>query len=379
MFWYERTDMKKNVKAGQVLPARMRQKLSSSGRVFYYYDTCAKPRKWLPLGTDYLEALKKYADFEMEYNAVEMAARINAELTFKKAADRYLREVVPLKKPSTQRDNLRELENLLAFFNDPPAPLSEIRPQHIREYLDWRSKTAKVRANREVALFSHIFNKAREWGYTDNANPCMGVKKFKETGRDVYVSDDLFWRVFRCADYHIRQLMLVAYLCSQRVSDTLNLKVSDFREGALWVRQAKSGQRLRVALVGEFAEVVEQIMAEREDAKHDFLCARNGRRISYNQLRYGLDKARRLAGVEKDEFQFRDLRAKAGTDKDEEAGLSAAKDLLGHKNSSMTVHYVRHRKGKLVNPTRMGKFRDYVEQDGKCRTNEQACGNEKTV
>ena len=205
----------------------------------------------------------------------------------------------------------------------------------------------------------------------------MGVKKFKETGRDVYVSDDLFWRVFRCADYHIRQLMLVAYLCSQRVSDTLNLKVSDFREGALWVHQAKSGQRLRVALVGEFAEVVEQIMAEREDAKHDFLFSRNGRRISYNQLRYGLDKARRLAGVEKDEFQFRDLRAKAGTDKDEEAGLSAAKDLLGHKNSSMTVHYVRHRKGKLVNPTRMGKFRDYVEQDGKCRTNEQACGNEK--
>ena len=203
--------MKKKVKAGQVLPARMRQKLSSSGRVFYYYDTCAKPRKWLPLGADYLEALKKYADLEMEYNAVEMAARMNAELTFKKAADRYLREVVPLKKPSTQRDNLRELENLLAFFNDPPAPLSEIRPQHIREYLDWRSKTAKVRANREVALFSHIFTKAREWGYTDNANPCMGVKKFKETGRDVYVSDDLFWRVFRCADYHIRQLMLVAY------------------------------------------------------------------------------------------------------------------------------------------------------------------------
>jgi len=80
-----------------------------------------------------------------------------------------------------------------------------------------------------------------------------------------------------------------------------------------------------------------------------------------------------------DEFQFRDLRAKAGTDKDEEAGLSAAKDLLGHKNSSMTVHYVRHRKGKLVNPTRMGKFRDNVEQDGECRTNEEACGNEKTA
>ena len=32
----------------------------------------------------------------------------------------------------------------------------------IREYLDIRGQTAKVRANREKALFSHIYNKARE-------------------------------------------------------------------------------------------------------------------------------------------------------------------------------------------------------------------------
>lgn len=127
----------------------------------------------------------------------------------------------------------------------PPAPINAIRPVHIREYLDWRSKAAKTRANREVALFSHIFNKAREWGYTDNENPVRGVKKNVEKGRDVYVSDDMFWRVFNRADRHIRQLMLVAYLCSQRVGDTLKLRVSDFRDGALWIQQNKTGKRWR--------------------------------------------------------------------------------------------------------------------------------------
>ena len=33
---------------------------------------------------------------------------------------------------------------------------------HLREYMNIRGQAAKVRANRETALFSHMFNKARE-------------------------------------------------------------------------------------------------------------------------------------------------------------------------------------------------------------------------
>ncbi|MCX8566970.1 MAG: hypothetical protein ON057_001697 [Glomeribacter sp. 1016415] len=48
----------------------------------------------------------------------------------------------------------------------------------------------------------------------------------------------------------------------------------------------------------------------------------------------------------------RDLRAKAGMDKEEKEGMEAAKDQLGHVDEKMTQRYVRHRKGKLVTPTR---------------------------
>lgn len=34
---------------------------------------------------------------------------------------------------------------------------------HVRGYLDKRGLAAKARANREKALLSHMFNKAREW------------------------------------------------------------------------------------------------------------------------------------------------------------------------------------------------------------------------
>jgi len=51
-------------------------------------------------------------------------------------------------------------------------------------------RTGKVRANREKALLSHIFNFARENGYTDTSNPCIGVKGKKENARTRYVEDD---------------------------------------------------------------------------------------------------------------------------------------------------------------------------------------------
>lgn len=62
----------------------------------------------------------------------------------------------------------------------------------MRQYLWERGKTAPVRANKEKALLSAIWNFARECGYTALANPCAGVKGHKESGRDVYVEDEIF-------------------------------------------------------------------------------------------------------------------------------------------------------------------------------------------
>lgn len=145
--------------------------------------------------------------------------------TFMAISQRYELEVIPTKARRTQTDNLKELERLRAVFGR--VLIDSIKPHHVRAYLDKRGEQAKARANREKALLSHIFNKAREWGYTDATNPCQGVKGFKETGRDRYVSDDEFQAVWAKADQTLRDAMDLALLTGQRPADVLKIKRED--------------------------------------------------------------------------------------------------------------------------------------------------------
>jgi len=70
-------------------------------------------------------------------------------------------------------------------------------------------------------------------------------------------------------------------------------------------------------------------------------------------LRYRFDKARDAAGVAKGSFQFRDLRAKAGTDKADSANdIRKAQAQLGHSSVTTTEIYVRKKRGSKATPPR---------------------------
>ncbi|WP_261939115.1 tyrosine-type recombinase/integrase [Pandoraea sp. NE5] len=353
------------------LPVGMRARPRGQ-KVFYYLDRGGRPRVEIPLGSDYVLAVAEYSRLLQDVKAPVGGL-------FDDMAKRYEREVIPTKKPGTQRDNLRELEPLREFFAG--APLAEIKPLHLRQYMDWRPQWGQikakrineqrakdgvapvkipplggnVRANREKALFSHMWNKAREWGYTDAPNPCAGIKGYRETGRDVYVDDELFRRVYDAAAQPLRDAMDLAFLTGQRPSDALKLTEADIKDGALWLRQDKTGTPVRISIEGQLSDVIERIKARKTASKVRALalvCEANGRPLSARALRTMFDDARAEAGIEKSAFQFRDLRAKAATEKDMAEGIGAARDQLGHSSEAMTRKYVRHRAGKLVKPTR---------------------------
>ena len=361
----------------------MRARTQRSGKVYYYYDTGKRPRHEIPLGRDYVEAVKKWAELESDQGTPHVSL-----ITFKYAADKYLLEVIPTKAPRTQADNIKELAKLNAFLNHPPAPLSEIKPIHIRQYLDWRNSEAKkrameknaervkdglppikitgtegtVRANREKALFSHIWNKAREWGLTDCPNPCPGIKGFKETGRDNYVDDAVYKAVWDASDDALRDAMDIAYLIGQRPADVLKISRADIKDAEIWVTQNKTGKKLRITVEGELHEVVERIKTRvHKVTSLKLIVNEKGEALTAFALRSRFDNARDAAALKATDpkliarirdFQFRDLRAKAGTDKEDSGGMGEAKDLLGHADEKMTTRYVRHRIGKRVSPTR---------------------------
>lgn len=332
--------------------ARLRERKKASGRVFYYYDTGGKDRKEIPLGSDYGLAIMEYAKLERDRTATDLVAKV---ITFRYVAEKYMVDVVPTKGKATQADNKRELKNLIAFFDDPPAPLETIEPLHVRQYLTWR-KAAPVRANREKALLSAIWNYARDKGYTSLANPCAGIKGNKETGRDTYVEDALFKRVHDKADVGLQDAMDLAYLTGQRVTDTRLMDERDVRDGQIWVLQGKTKAKRRIEITGELKVLIDRIMSRKSEHKvrsTRLIVTEDGTPMTVAMLRRRFDLAREAAGVAKAEFQMRDLRAKAGTDKAESSGdILQARDQLGHTTVVMTEQYIRNRKGKKVMPTK---------------------------
>ncbi len=306
------------------------------GRVLYYYCVGGKQ---IPLGSDRTRALARWAELEC---AAPGAG------TFRAAAERYEREILPAKSPKTARDQLRQLQTILGAFG--AMPLDDIQPVDIRAYLDRRS--AKVAANREIALLSHIFNVAREWGMTAAANPCAGVTRHRERAREVYVTDAMFQAVYAAAAPELQAAMDLALLIGQRVADLLGARRVDLVDGHLQVRQRKTGTPLRFELTPTLQAVIDRALSRpRKAASLWILADAKGRPLTAAGLRNRFDAAR--AGVaagkrpELANWQFRDLRAKTASDSE---SLEAAQDRLGHTSAAITRRV--YRRGAKVKPLR---------------------------
>jgi len=343
------------------LPKGMRARPKAGGRLYYYLDTGAKPRREIPLGSDFVAAVQQWA-------SLTSPEAIPAVITFRNVAERYQRDILPTKATRTQKDNLAELAQLLAFFDNPPVPLEAIEPLHVRQYLDWRSQTAKVRANREKALLSHIWNFARDKGITSRPNPCAGIKGFSEPGRrDTYIEDEVYRAVHSAASQPLRDALDLAYLTGQRPADVLKMDATHVRDGMLRVKQNKTGAELRMRLADDtgalnaLGQLLERLAAARRTSGRvstlALIAGANGMRLGATALDSAFDRARIKAAAlhpaladKIKGFQFRDLRAKAGTDKADSQGMHEAQRQLGHTSMTMTEHYVRM--GKIVTPTR---------------------------
>ncbi|MCX4150775.1 MULTISPECIES: tyrosine-type recombinase/integrase [Paraburkholderia] len=204
-----------------------------------------------------------------------------------------------------------------------------------------------MRANREKALLSHVCNKAREWGYANAPNPCAGVKGFRESGRDIYVTDEAFRAVYAVAHPTLQDAMDLAYLTGQRPADVLKVKRADIWGDHLHIVQNKTRKHLRIVIEGDLQAVIERIVARpRKMTGANLLQNDDGTPVSPFELRSRFDRARKAAGVT---FQFRDIRAKSASDTGD---LAHSQKLLGHQSRNMTEHYVRSRIGERVKPLR---------------------------
>lgn len=344
------------------LPPRMLRRVRTlkSGKVwesFYYngrgVDGC---RVEIPLGHELNEAKRKWAALECREAPPETGL-------MRFVFDRYEREIIPTKSPKTQKDNLGSLKMLRKVFDS--APIDSITPQFIAQYRDKRSVKAPVRANREISLFSHIWNIAREWGYTAKENPVKGVRKNKETPRDFYADAPVWDAVYVVACDELQDAMDINYLTAQRPADILKMRLTDINGSAISVLQNKGKKLLRILLDDgntrtELGRVIDRIKARpRKVSSFHLIATPDGKALSKGMLRKRFDAARLQAAQRAMErgdeslsarilaFQFRDIRPKAAS----EIPLEHATRLLGHTEQEITQKVYR-RVGETVKPTR---------------------------
>jgi integrase len=331
-----------------------RARQQKSGKVYYYFDAGGKPRKEVPLGSDYVTAVRKWAELKAQH---EVAVAVT---TFPELADRYEREVLPELAKSSQLTYRSDLKHLREFFGNPPAPLDSIRPKHIDALLQWK-KDVPTTATRLKRLFSVMFNLARKWDYTNNANPCAGIKGFAPEKREVYITDEVFKAVWQEAPEPLRDAMDLAYLTGQRPGDVLDMTERHIADGMLSVKQGKTKTRRRIRIEGELLTVIQRIKSRKETYKvwsANLTVNTRGMRLAKKTMRDMFVAARAKAAAENpklkeaiEAFWFYDLRAKAADDVADEHDDQTASNLLGHGSVAITQrHYLR--KGKIVGPTK---------------------------
>ncbi len=354
--------MRQKSTANRDLPPRMirriRKRKTGKLWVSYYYngrDTAGK-RKEIPLGTDLDQAKEEWARLERK-----TPAKPNHLMAY--VFDRYEKEIIPGKSIRTQSDNYKELKQLRRAFES--APIESITPQVVAQYRD--ARTAKVRANREIALLSHTFTIAREWGLTDKANPCFGVRRNKEKPRDFYAGEVVWNAVYSEAAQELKDAMDLAYLTGQRPADVLKIAATDLNNGFLLIGQGKTEKRLRLRLADAgipsgLSTFIDDLLERRaiNGIKTSTLITNSsGLRMSQQMLRNRWDDAREKAAIKAAadgdpalaasirKFQFKDIRPKAAS----EIELTHASRLLGHSTEEITKKVYR-RVGEIVKPTK---------------------------
>lgn len=302
--------------------------------VYYTYDMRGEGKPDVRLGTDYAEAIRQW---EQLHNHLPLTRGLLQE-----AFDRFReRELPKYENAETRRSYEKHLRHLEPVFG--ATAWHDITLPILRQYLDRRS--AKTQGNREMALLSIIWGKARLWGMTALPWPAAGVKNWKneEQAREFEVTDALFDAVYQQADRVLRDCMDIATATGMRLTDARTVRMPV--DGKLRFRAGKTGKWAYFEV--SQSPVLAALVKRREAMKAYsvmLLTTDTGRQVSARMLRDRYDEARDKAALANPKLAteiramyLRDMRKRAADLADD---VEQASKLLQHSSTKVTkVHY----------------------------------------
>lgn len=243
----------------------------------------------------------------------------------------------------TKKDYRKHSNKLLPVFGK-MLP-DEIKPQHVRKYMDKRGIKSMTQANREKTFMSRVFKWAYERGMV-KMNPCNGVRQFKESARERYITDAEYAALYSVSPPLVQAAMELAYLCCARQGDILSLTRSQILPEGIFIKQGKTGkkqikawtERLRaaIALANSLPLKDGMVSIFMLHQQHGQGYTRDGFNSRWKSAR---EKAIVLFPDLSFDFTFHDLKAKGVSDL--EGTLSDKQAISGHKTISQTARYDR--------------------------------------
>jgi len=219
--------------------------------------------------------------------------------------------------------------------------------QYQTERLEKGNKPATV--NRHVALIKHMFTKAVDWNLVEEETlkRVRRVKLLEENNRRLrYLSiEECKTLLDECeklgkknAHYaHLGPIVITALNTGMRKGEILNLEWDnvDLKQGFILLDKTKNGERREIPINETLRETLQSIV-RRLDGRHVFYDTTTMK--PFGNVTRSFTTACKNAKIK--DFKFHDLRhtfashlVMAGVD------ITTVKELLGHKNLSMTLRY----------------------------------------
>ncbi|MFK7910029.1 MAG: tyrosine-type recombinase/integrase [Akkermansiaceae bacterium] len=256
------------------------------------------------------------------------------------AIGRYLLEVLPEKKSSTQgsyRQHLDFWDNQLGHLN-----LSDVKGETISRIRDdLRDGRAPATVNRYLATLGAVMTACvRRWHWMD-ASPMVQVEKFAENNlrRRFLSEDELSALLAACRDSTSPDLytaVLLSISTGARQGEILDLRwdAIDLKRRMIVLRDTKTDDRT-IPIV---EQVVPLLRERKKSSKSDLVFPSRVTRKSPVQLKKPFSTALRRAGIQ--DFHWHDLRHSCASFLAADgASLLEIGEVLGHKSTQTTRRY----------------------------------------
>lgn len=287
-------------------------------------------------------------------------SRAGAErLTVKEALQRYLKEVTPTKKATTQRSEKITAEHLIGFLGK--YSMAALSSDLVASYRDHRIAAGKSNntVRIELAMLSNLFTIAiQEWGLGLSHNPVAAIRKPSPgKGRDRRLSADEEKRLLAAVEQYSNPMLgwivRIAIETGMRQSEILNLRKRQLDLTARVVRLSETKNDsartvpLTAAATSAFKAALENPLRPKDSDLVFFgEPGKDGQRRPYQFTKIWAEIKESLGITD---LHFHDLRHEA-VSRLVEGGLSDQEvaSISGHKSMQMLRRYTHLRAEDLV-------------------------------